>query len=104
MTGGRTGGLIFDKLSIQGSFTGMKITISQQPELCQTTMLLDLPPSNVDLTLISIAQQEHTIIHALRPSVFGGLGTGLWGWTHRKLRSSFLKARKQEIAERQLPP
>ena len=29
-----------------------------------------------------------------------GLGTGLWDWTHRKLRSSFLKARKQEIAER----
>ena len=28
-----------------------------------------------------------------------GLGTGLWDWTHRKLRSSFLKARKQEIAE-----
>ena len=28
-----------------------------------------------------------------------GLGTGLWDWTHRKLRSSFL-ARKQEIAER----
>ena len=29
-----------------------------------------------------------------------GLGTGLWDWTHRKLRSSFLKARKQEIADR----
>ena len=29
-----------------------------------------------------------------------GLGTGLWDWTHRELRSSFLKARKQEIAER----
>ena len=29
-----------------------------------------------------------------------GLGTGLWDWTHRKLRSLFLKARKQEIADR----
>ena len=29
-----------------------------------------------------------------------GLGTGLWDWTHRKLHSPFLKARKQEIVER----
>ena len=28
-----------------------------------------------------------------------GLGTGLWDWTHRKLGSSFLKAKTREIAE-----
>ena len=35
--------------------------------------------------------REDSVAETLWPSLFGGLdcGTGLWDWTHRKLRSSF---------------